>query len=137
MQAFPWICCKTHAFKWWPKLSAALPNLGISLIQQALNSNKLKGEKLAKKFLISDVLSKKWEILFTPSSSSLFNAKKSSREIPGCQNFYLKNFTRSSSGLNSFSPAGAVGFPNGICAISCQLSRSFHSFLISTPMSGL
>ncbi|WP_017552266.1 hypothetical protein [Heyndrickxia coagulans] len=36
MQAFPWICFKTHAFKWWPKLSAALPNLGISLIQQAL-----------------------------------------------------------------------------------------------------
>lgn len=42
--------------------------------------------------------------------------------------FYLKNLIRCSSGLNSLSPAGAVGLPKGICAINCQLAGMSHSF---------
>jgi len=37
VQAFPWICCKTLASKWLAKLSAALSNLEILPIQQALS----------------------------------------------------------------------------------------------------
>ncbi|GEM_PF-5952472 len=50
---------------------------------------------------------------------------------------YLNHFIRSSSGLNCFSPAGAVILPNGICATSFQLSGMSHSGLTFSSISGL